>query len=621
MRRHRLAVAALLLGSVCSGSTTPVEAAPHGALPIGAVQGPGARSPFEGRALSVTGIVSGDFQDHDEDRSRALGGFYLQSEAPDDDPRSSEGLFVYEGRRNLADVATGDRVRVEGQVQEHYGETQLLARTVTVLGRGAVRPSTLQLPAAQVARNSDGEPVADLEAYEGMLVRFPEALAVTDLYELERFGTLGLASGGRLLQFTNIARPDAAAYAAHVESNATRSILLDDGRRDQNPDVLRWLHTADGDVVRAGDTFIDVAGNLRYARGSGESGAEGWRIMPMKSPEIRKLNPRPGPPAVEGELRIASLNVLNYFGTVDTGAPACGPRGRQACRGADSADERERQLAKIVTTLSMLDADIVGLVELGNDGGKSLADIVLALNREPGRGRYAAVDTGDVGSDAITTGLLYRTATVASAGPFAVLDGGVDARFDDRRNRPVLAQAFSDRRNGATLTVAVAHLKSKGSPCDRDGDPNTGDGQANCKLARTRAAEAMVDWLAADPANSGDPDILVIGDLNAYRMEDPLEIFAAAGYVNLAAGLGVRSYTYVYDGQAGTLDYALASPTLAGQVTGFAEWHINADEAPLHDYNLEHGRRPDRFDPKVPYRAADHDPLLVGLDPDGGRRQ
>jgi predicted extracellular nuclease len=77
----------------------------------------------------------------------------------------------------------------------------------------------------------------------------------------------------------------------------------------------------------------------------------------------------------------------------------------------------------------------------------------------------------------------------------------------------------------------------------------------------------------------------------------------------------------VYDGQAGTLDYALASPALAEQVAGFAEWHSNADESPLYDYNLEHERDPARFDAAVPFRASDHDPLLVGLDLEGSRHR
>jgi len=163
------------------------------------------------------------------------------------------------------------------------------------------------------------------------------------------------------------------------------------------------------------------------------------------------------------------------------------------------------------------------------------------------------------------------------------------------------------------LTVAVNHLKSKGSSCDADGDPNLGDGQGNCNVTRTSAAAALADWLAADPTGSGDADVLIIGDLNAYAMEDPLETFASAGYTNL---LGTQSapYSFVFDAQAGALDHAIASASLAPQVVETIEWHINADEPRLLDYNLENGRDPDLFDGNTPYRASDHDPIVIGLD-------
>ena len=67
----------------------------------------------------------------------------------------------------------------------------------------------------------------------------------------------------------------------------------------------------------------------------------------------------------------------------------------------------------------------------------------------------------------------------------------------------------------------------------RIGDPDTGDGQGNCNLTRKAAAEALVDWIATDPTGSGDPDFLVIGDMNSYTFEDPITTFTDAGYRNL----------------------------------------------------------------------------------------
>ena len=102
-----------------------------------------------------------------------------------------------------------------------------------------------------------------------------------------------------------------------------------------------------------------------------------------------------------------------------------------------------------------------------------------------------------MGTSSIKNGLIYKPAAVSPIGTHAILDSGIDARFDDFRNRPAIAQTFTRVGDGATLTVAVNHLKSKGSSCSSVGDPDTGDGQANCSGTRTDAAAVLADWLAA----------------------------------------------------------------------------------------------------------------------------
>jgi uncharacterized protein len=96
----------------------------------------------------------------------------------------------------------------------------------------------------------------------------------------------------------------------------------------------------------------------------------------------------------------------------------------------------------------------------------------------------------------------------------------------------------------------------------------------------------LAEYLATDPTGSSDPDLLIIGDLNSYKMEDAIANLIAAGYTDLA-GLfqGSSAYSYLCDSQLGYLDYALASGPLLTQVAGVSEWHVNADELPLFDYN------------------------------------
>ncbi len=584
---------------------------------IADVQGAGRESPMAGDTVTVEGIVTGDFQNNDADQSGNLGGFFMQSARPDANSSTSDGIFVFDGNAPATNVTVGDLVSVKGTVREYFGETQIAATSVTIDGRGSASAFELSLPHAAIAENSDGIFIGDLESYEGMLVQVSQTLTVTELFNLERYGEVRLSAGGRLYKFTNTNLPDVDGYVAYQRAIATRTLFLDDGLRQHNASPIRYLrHSAAADTaLRLGDSVSGLTGNLRYSRSSGSRGTETWRLIPTRDPTFVSVNPRPDAPIVDGALIVANVNIYNFFSTVDSGARNCGPLANSSCRGADSEQELARQLAKTTTVLRMIGADIIGLVELENNADASLQAIADSLNASPTSGVYAILDTGVIGDAAIRTGFIYRPASVSPSGPHAILDSSVDARFDDRRHRPALAQTFVQNSSGAKLTIVVNHLKSKGSSCDRYGDPNTGDGQANCNQTRVNAAVAIVDWLQTDPTSSNDPDFLIIGDLNAHMQEDPLTTLRNAGYVNLVEGsTGADPYSYVFDGQSGTLDHALVSLSLAPQVTQSLEWHINADEAPAHDYNLEHGRDPLIFDATTPYRASDHDPIIIGLD-------
>jgi hypothetical protein len=329
------------------------------------------------------------------------------------------------------------------------------------------------------------------------------------------------------------------------------------------------------------------------------------------------VNERPtAAPAVGGDVNVASFNVLNYFVTLDDGGLDCGPAGfPQECRGANTTEELDRQREKLVEAILEIDPGVLGIIEVENsEGVEAMADIVAALNAEVGAGTYDYIDTGTIGSDVIKVGFIYQPAEATPVGEYAILDSSVDPRFDDDLSRPALAQTFTG--SGETFNVVVNHLKSKGCSDATGADLDQGDGQACYNAARTSAAEALVDWVASDPTDSGDPDTLVIGDLNSYAMEDPIDVLVDAGFVDLARLFdGADTYSYVFDGQWGYLDYAMGSPTITSKVTGALPYHINSDEPSVLDYNTDFKTpnhvnilyAPDEF------RTSDHDPVLVGL--------
>ncbi|MCA9875940.1 MAG: ExeM/NucH family extracellular endonuclease, partial [Anaerolineales bacterium] len=580
--------------------------------PIYSVQGSGLASPLVGTEVAVEGVVVGDFQNNASPDNGDLNGFHVQDPNGDGDPGTSDGVFVY--APTAVDVSVGDLVRVRGTVSEYNGMTEINATQVwQCASGGSVAPTAVSLPVASLD---------NLEAYEGMLVTFPQPLYIAEYFNFDRYGEIVLATD-RQYTPTAVEEPGAPANAL-AATQALARITVDDGRTNQNPDPA--IHP-NGNIFnldnrfRGGDLVQNVTGVMDYAFGL-------YRIQPTQGADYTPLNPRDTPSAVGGSLKVVSANVLNYFTTIDTGASICGPAQNQECRGADNQEEFDRQRAKIIAALSEINADVAGLIEIENTNSAAVADLVAGLNDALGAGTYAYIDTGTIGTDAIRVALIYKPASVTPLGSYAILDSSVDARFLDTKNRPALAQSFMQNSDGAVFTVAVNHLKSKGSDCNDVGDPDLNDGAGNCNLTRLAAAQALVDWLASDPTGSGDPDFLIIGDLNSYAKEDPIDAILAGSddtpgtsddYVNLVALFGgAEAYSYVFDGKLGYLDYALASSSLAAQVTGTTEWHNNADEPDILDYDTSF-KQPAQaalYEPNA-YRAADHDPVIVGLELNG----
>ncbi|RIH78721.1 Lamin Tail Domain protein [Calidithermus terrae] len=533
------------------------------------IQGSGTASPLAGQTVTTEGVVIGDYQ-----ASGQLGGFYIQDFRGDDDPATSDGLFVF---NTTFAVNVGDYVQVTGNVKEFASGSDTLTEleavtSVTVCEGGvSVEPTPVDLPVAAVA---------DLERYEGMLVSFPETLTVTEVFNLARFGEVTLSSDGRQYNPTN-----GNGLGDSPALNPRRRILLDDASTAQNPATIPYLSGPGPDGTRrVGDTVTGLSGVLTF-------GFSAYRVQPVGPVSFASANPRPAAPeAVGGSLRVASFNVLNYFTTLGS-------------RGASNPAEFERQKAKLVATVAGLDADVVGLIEMQNNGDTALADFVAALNAALGAGTYAAVQTGTIGTDEIKVALIYKPAKVKPEGAFRVDN-------DPVHSRPPLAQTFRDLGTGGRFTAVVNHFKSKGSCPSDPSDPNQDYGQGCWNALRVQQAQKLLGFL--EQLKATDPDVVLLGDFNAYAAEDPVNTLTAAGLENLVLRTPApKRYSYVFDGQSGNLDHAFVTASLSPQVTGFTEWHINADEPRAFDYNTEF-KPDDRYAP-TPYRSSDHDPLLLGL--------
>ena len=563
---------------------------------IASVQGAGAASPLVGNNVTIEAIVVADFQNANQ-----LGGFFIQEEDADSDsnPATSEGIYI----ASTTPVALGDRVRVNGTVAETFELTQLNNTSVTVCASNQPLPTPAVISLPVTSLNT-------FESIEGMSVAIAQTLTVNETYQLGRFGQVLLANG-RLQQPTNVVEPGAAANALQAQNNLNK-LMMDDGSNLQNPDPV--IFPAPGlsaeNTLRSGDTVANLQGVITYDFGV-------YRILPTSTPNFIHTNARPLAPEIDSaaNLKIASFNVLNFFNGDGTGG------GFPTARGANNATELARQKAKIVSALAGLNADVIGLIEIENDGYSStsaIAELATAMNTATGTSAWKFIDPGvnKIGTDAIAVGFIYRSDKATAIGNTAILDSSIDPQFIDTKNRPALAQSFRVNSNRAIATAVVNHFKSKGSNCNDVGDTDIGDGQGNCNITRTQAATALVNWLSTHPTGVNDRDYLIIGDLNAYAKEDPITQIINAGYTDLIHKFGGdTAYSYVFDGQAGYLDHSLASNSLTPQVLYTSDWHINADEPISLDYNTEFkspAQVANFYSPDA-YRSSDHDPLVVSL--------
>ena len=745
---------------------------------IGEVQGTGDSSPlitsgYESESTyKVTGVVSAV-------TTSLVKGFYLYDENADGIEGSSDGILVVTSDADSSLV--GQKVCVVAKVKENYGLTQLVPED----GLWEVVDSTpvAVTPVEMKRLSSDTTFESTLERYEGMLVKTVEDMGKTDLEiaaieELVSAVTVDAVEGESEQDYTDrleaaqtarrtalmaekydlrvsrsfsfdydafrnnmvlaYKRPNPQPNQGHVagsddsiaqseENDDFRLILESDQKADngQIPYYPAFNATPQDNYVRIDDSVIGLTGVIDYAYGDfrmvvpTEDDSADYPAITFSHNTDRtdapSLNESYGDDGFT--IKVATQNVLNYFNSPFGGSDnSFGDN-----RGADSEQEFERQQAKIVEAIYGLDADILGLMEIENNGFgdfSAINELLAAINAKYDdedygdrdeqnsiHNRYVFVGfdkNGDtvldeydtVGSDAITSGVIYRPSKVQIAfgkvipmpeqhAPMIVdennaplLDSKGEIRESgDNYQRHTVAATFNVINTGKRLTVAINHLKSKGSTCyedwvgweqwedfDRvkDDVPNE-DFQGSCENFRVAAAYHL-----GNEMDKIDGDKVVLGDMNSYAHEDPMLVLTsnptnkaiyAAGYttidgekqfgpegqritktfgylnaVDMFIEEGKTPWSYSYNDEVGSLDHMLISSSLKNRIVDATDWHINAAETSLYDYNNEYkydtdsnGNPVDQegnilpeddsnvFYSETPFRSSDHDSAIISL--------
>ena len=647
----------------------PIAAAatcPTGEATIAQIQGTGDVSPCDGKTVTTKGVVSAAYPDG------GFNGYTIQSPSTGcaidlASHTASYGLFVYDSK-NVKSLNIGDYVQVSGKVSEYNGLTEISAKSVEKLADKAQAPQ----PAAVAFPKTD----AQRESLESMLVAPQGDYTVSDVYNTNKYGEIGLAAAATPFLNPTVKGlkgdpKTGAAYQAELDRLEAESVVLDDGssrnfldtKYTENADVpLPYL--SNDNPVRVGEkvTFtkpvvLDWRNNAwkfqPTTRLTGDNAAD---VQPATFASTR--TDTPDLKAVGGDIRLATFNVLNYFSTTadETGcAPSNAYNDRDGnpvtarncdVRGAWNKENMERQRAKIVKAINGLDADVVSLEEIensakpasvvpsdfkGNRRDYALSTLVDALNAEAGAGTWAYVPSPSVlpeldVEDVIRTAFIYKPATVATVGETHILtdSDAFNGKNGYEHGRQPDAQAFKakDAADSDGFLVVANHFKSKGSASnEQNQDP--GDGSGNADYTRQAQADALLKFTDSVKAELKLDKTFLVGDFNAYYAERPIQKIVADGYTDLSEQVSEKTgkYTYAYtvkddqgnsNGGVGSLDHIFANEAALKTVSGADIWNINSVESVALEYSRYNYNAKNLYRDDQ-FRASDHDPVIVGI--------
>jgi predicted extracellular nuclease len=550
--------------SGCLSSESPQEtvlaSCPQRTTAVAGVQGDDRESPLQGQQVTVQGIVT---------LVQNGQGLYLEEPDSDNDQRTSNAIFIQS--LTLPDgITAGSLLSARGMVAEIGNDRDPLT-ALTDTAELVLCSAGHDLPLTDVSLPLGGP---DREALEGMRIRINDTLVITDVYRFEQ-GKFTLSGNGLQYVPTEVMAPGPATAGLLAANRASAlPVSLPENIDFPAPPI-------------AGTSIEQVTGVVaRDDRG---------KRLTLQSFSVISSVTIPEPPRAAPEaLRIVGMNLHNYFNGDGQG------QGFPTPRGAETVEEFQQQRARIGAAIGVLDPHVVAVMELENDGfgPQSAAQDFIQLAGDATQKTWAVTRPVDdnTGTDKITVGLFYRTDRLKAIGPSQTLTG---AQFE--RSRQPQAQLFEHVADGERLLIVINHLKSKGSCPDSGEDADQKDGQGCWNAMRRVSAEKMSAWANAVAASAGTENILILGDMNAYRNEDPIGAIRDAGFTELMETNQQPNYSFVFAGQRGTLDYAFSSDALRAKVQQAYIWHVNA-VVPL---TVEL--------PQPWLGFSDHDPVVVEL--------
>ncbi|UGY94977.1 endonuclease/exonuclease/phosphatase family protein [Streptomyces gobiensis] len=598
MRRNAtlgaLTVAALtstLLVIPAAASPSPAKVRVHD------IQGTSRISPYAGQPVAdVPGIVTGV-------RDYGSRGFWLQDAAPDDNPATSEGIFVFTG--STPTVRAGDRVQVSGTVGEYYyggvksgnqSVTQISRPSVTVLSAGDELPAPVVLHADAIpeAYAPEGDP-ADSGSIEGLELQ-PSRYALDRYESLEGMRTQiqdarVVGPSTRYAELWVTLKPEqnptprgGTVYGSYTSQNSGRLKVKTLAPLSEQPfptantgDLLAGATTGPLDYDRFGGYLI-AAEELGTVLDRGlrpvSARKQRARELAIATYNVENLHPgndqekfdRLAAGVVDG---LASPDILTLEEIQDNNGPVSD--------GTVAAGQTLKLFTDAIVAAGGPRYDWRGIDPVdGQDGGQPGGNIRNVFLFNPERVSF----TDRPGGDATTaTGVVKRRGKAA----LTLSPGRVDpANTAWENSRKPLAGEFTFR--GKPVIVVANHFGSKGG--DQSLHARFQPPNRSSEAKRLRQAQAVNSFVKDIQSVQRKARVVVLGDINDFEFSGTTKALTAGGALrsavfSLPAG---ERYTYVYQGNSQVLDQTLVSPSI--KRFDYEIVHLNAefaDQASDHD--------------------------------------
>jgi uncharacterized protein len=561
------------------------------------IQGSGARSPFAGQAVSTLGVVTG----------RKSNGFFIQSQDHDidNDPNTSQGVFIFTSNAPPSTVVFGSLVIVAGTVVEFVPSsdpaslslTGIAATSIQVLLTAGIAPIPLPTPITLTAAHTNpGGPIDQLERFEGMRVRVESLTAVSPtLGSVDERNASATSNGVFYGVITGIARPFREPGIQITDTLPTGSPCCIP-RFDTNPERLRIesgaLPGSSVLDVPAGTVISNLTGPLDYAFRSYTILPDGSE-PPILSGDIRAT---PVPAAAFEECTVASFNMQRFFDAVDD------PAVSDVVLAPEDYNKRLSKASLAIRNVLRY-PDIIGVQEVENiETLSALANRINLDARVAGEANPNYMPLLMEGNDTsgIDVGILFKSPRVTIISP---LQAGKDATYTDPNtglqetlnDRPPLVVRVIVRslvEFELPMTIIVNHLRSL-SGID---DPTNGN---RVRAKRRAQAEFLANLIQVRQSADPDERIVSIGDYNSFQFND--------GYVDVMGTIkgapapfnqvlvpsddlltrdlfdlvetapDLERYSVVSDGNAQTLDHILVTTNMLARVSAVRFARCNAD--------------------------------------------